>query len=74
MAIGTLIGFSIDYIVHYAADYVHSTQPLRGDKMREAYRHMGVSIFSGFITTFGSGFILLFTEFMTLQKFGSTVC
>ena len=35
---------------------------------------MGVSIFSGFITTFGSGFILLFCQFMTLQKFGSTVC
>ena len=74
MAIGTLIGFSIDYVVHYASEYAHSNELLRADKMREAYRHMGVSIFAGFVTTFGSGFILLFTVFMTMQKFGSTVC
>ena len=42
--------------------------------MRESYRHMGVSIFAGFITTFGSGFMLIFCDFKMLQKFGIVIC
>jgi predicted RND superfamily exporter protein len=29
-----LIGFSVDYIVHLSADYMHSAQVRRYDKMR----------------------------------------
>ena len=59
-----LIGFSVDYIVHLSADYMHSVQIRRYDKMRQAYREMGVSILSGCITTFGCGFCLFFGNFV----------
>ena len=58
-----LIGFSVDYIVHLSADYMHSAQVRRYDKMRQAYREMGVSILSGCLTTFGCGFCLFFGNF-----------
>lgn len=35
---------------------------------------MGVSILSGFVTTFGSGSVLLATEILFFRKFGMTIC
>lgn len=64
-----LIGFSVDYVVHLAADYTHSSKTSRNDKMKQAYKEMGVSIFSGSITTFGSGFFLFGGQVITFQKF-----
>jgi len=68
-----LIGFSVDYIVHLSADYMHSAQIRRYDKMRQAYREMGVSILSGCITTFGCGFCLFFGNFTFFRKFGLVI-
>lgn len=53
-----LIGFSVDYIIHLATHYSHSTLKSRGARSRETLREMGVSIFSGGITTLGSGSFL----------------
>ena len=53
-----IIGFSVDYTVHLAADYMHSPHSSRSDKMRQAYTEMGVSILSGTITTLGAGAFL----------------
>lgn len=50
-----IIGLSVDYIVHLAADYQHSAETERGKKIKQAYTEMGISIMSGTITTFGSG-------------------
>jgi len=50
-----LIVFSVDYIIHLSADYVHSPYKSRHDKMKQAYGEMGISILSGAITTFGAG-------------------
>jgi len=58
-----LIGFAVDYVLHLSTDYMHSAGETRNDKMRQAYREMGVSIFSGCVTTFGCGFWLLFANF-----------
>ena len=63
ISIVILIGFSVDYTVHLAADYVHSAYEKREDKMKQAFREMGISIFSGFITTFGCGCFLFFGNF-----------
>ena len=68
-----LIGFSVDYIVHLSADYMHSAHLKRYDKMRQAYREMGVSILSGCLTTFGCGFCLFFGNFTFFQTFGLVV-
>ena len=64
-----LIGFSIDFIVHLASDYMHSAHKSRHDKMKQAYEEMGVSILSGFITTFGSGVFLAGGYLITFNKF-----
>ena len=53
-----IIGFAVDYIIHLSADFMHSTQPDRFNKMKQAYREMGISILSGAITTFGAGVFL----------------
>jgi predicted RND superfamily exporter protein len=60
-----LIGFSVDYVIHLSADYMHSTHQSRNDKMKQAYTEMGVSIFSGSITTFGSGVFLFGGQVIT---------
>jgi predicted RND superfamily exporter protein len=74
LSLVVLIGFSVDYIVHLSADYMHSAHVRRYDKMRQAYREMGVSILSGCITTFGCGFCLFFGNFTFFIKFGTVIC
>lgn len=56
-----LIGLSVDYVVHLAADYAHSPYKTRADKISQAYREMGISILSGMITSAGSGSVLFAT-------------
>lgn len=41
--------------------------------MQQSYRQMGVSIFSGYITTVGSGIWLLTCELSLFFKFGYTI-
>ena len=64
-----LIGFSVDYVIHLAADYTHCAFKSRHDKMQQAYGEMGVSILSGALTTFGSGSFLFGGNIITFQKF-----
>ena len=69
IAMVILIGFSVDYVVHLSADYMHSAHQSRSAKMKQAYKEMGVSILSGFITTFGSGIFLFGGKIITFNKF-----
>lgn len=69
IAMVILIGFSVDYVVHLSADYMHSAHTSRNDKMQQAYKEMGVSILSGSITTFGSGVFLFGGKILTFNKF-----
>ena len=73
-----IIGFSVDYVIHLAADYTHSKWSSRNDKIKQAYREMGISILSGMITTAGSGFFLFGCVYMIFQKFAvlisATIC
>ena len=64
-----IIGLSVDYIVHLAADYKHSAEDERGNKIKQAYLEMGISIMSGTITTFGSGSALFGGQVITFKKF-----
>ena len=64
-----LIGFSVDYVVHLGNHYVGSVYPDRKRRMDESLTHLGVSIFSGAITTMGSGLFLFFTVMIFFQKF-----
>ena len=61
-----LIGFSVDYVVHYANSYIESEDDKpedlpprnRYERTRIALAQMGVSILAGAITTFGAGVFL----------------
>ena len=46
IAVVMLVGFSVDYVLHLSTDYKHSVATHRQGKMKQAYREMGVSIFS----------------------------
>ena len=78
VAVVVIIGFSVDYVCHLAAHYVHSAEKLRYDRATESVAHMAVSIFSGGITTFGSGIFLQGASIMFFKKFAliiiATVC
>ena len=74
IAVVANIGLAVDYIVHLAADYTHSREPSRHDKMRQAYRQMGVSILSGAITTMGCGLLLVACQISFFKKFGTFIC
>ena len=60
-----MIGFSVDYVVHLSAEYIHSAEKERSKKMQSAFTTMGVSILSGAITTFGSGIFLFGGKMIT---------
>ena len=69
IAMVIIIGFSVDYVVHLAAHYDHCPQTKRFDKSTEAVSAMGVSIFSGAMTTLGSGVFLFGGTIIFFQKF-----
>ena len=69
IAIVILIGFSVDYAVHLANHYVESVYEDRFKRMEEALSSIGISIFSGAITTIGSGVFLFFATLLFFQKF-----
>ena len=69
-----IIGFAVDYVIHLSADFMHSSHPTRFEKMRQGYREMGISIFSGAITTFGSGVFLFGGVLVFFQKFAVLIC
>lgn len=73
ISVVVLIGFSVDYIVHFSAEYIHSKEKTRSLRMQQSYRQMGVSIFSGYITTVGSGIWLLMCDLALFFKFGYTI-
>lgn len=73
ISVVVLIGFSVDYIIHYSADYIHSKEDTRELKMQQSLRQMGVSILGGYITTFGSGIFLVTCTFAFFYKFGQTI-
>ena len=69
IAMVIIIGFSVDYVVHLGAHYVHKKSPDRTDRTSDALGAMGVSIFSGAVTTFGSGVFLYGGHMIFFQKF-----
>ena len=65
MAVVIMIGLAVDYVVHLAADYKHTVQTTRSNKIKQAYSEMGVSILSGTITTLGCGISLFGGKLIT---------
>ena len=73
IAIVILIGFSVDYVVHFANHYVESIYDDRYRRVQESLGHIGISIISGAITTLGSSAIVFFATVLFFEKFGILV-
>ena len=69
IAMVIIIGFSVDYVVHLAAHYDHCPATNRYDKATDSISAMGVSIFSGAVTTLGSGVFLFGGTIIFFKKF-----
>jgi len=54
LAFVSCIGLSVDYVVHLAAEYIHSKHKSRYKKMRQAYERIGISISFGALTSIGA--------------------
>ena len=69
IAVVILIGFSVDYVVHLANHYIEAPFKDRKRRIRHALSEIGISIFSGAITTMLSGFALIFCTVVMFDKF-----
>lgn len=64
------VGLSVDYVIHLGTVYQDSVFESRHDKMKEAYKEMGVSILGGTISTLGAGVFMLFGDLVAFYKLG----
>jgi len=73
IAVVMIVGFSVDYVVHLGNAYVECEKYNREERLKFSLFTMGISVVSGALTTFGSGFWLIFPEFLFFKKFGILV-
>jgi len=74
-----VIGFSVDYVVHYANAYMEAEEHrpkgaphlTRYERMRMALTLMGVSVLAGAVTTFGAGVFLFGAIVIFFTKMGA---
>ena len=71
--ISILAGFSVDYVVHLAHAHVHAI----GDtetRIKEAFGDMGISVFSGMLTSVVASIPLFLCTLTFFAKFGTFLC
>jgi len=71
--IAILAGFSVDYVIHLAHAYVHS-EGNTDERIIEAYSTMGISVFSGALTSVVASIPLFFCTLTFFAKFGTFLC
>ena len=71
--IAILAGFSVDYVIHLAHAYVHAEGSVE-ERIIEAYQDMGVSVFSGMLTSVVASIPLFFCTLVFFSKFGTFLC
>jgi hypothetical protein len=73
--ISILAGFSVDYVVHLGHAYVQNREaPNNDERVRAAFAEMGVSVFSGMLTSIVASIPLFFCNITFFAKFGSFLC
>jgi predicted RND superfamily exporter protein len=71
--ISILAGFSVDYVIHLSHAYVHA----KGDtdeRVVAAFGDMGISVFSGMLTSVIASIPLFFCTLTFFAKFGTFLC
>lgn len=68
--IAILVGVSVDFVVHFAHAYTHSSDFVRSGRILYSLVSMGVSVSSAAITTFLAACVLTLTTITFFFKFG----
>lgn len=65
-----VVGFSVDYVVHYALAYVEAAETKRAQRLTRALVDVEISVESGALTTMGASVYLLATKIQFFFKVG----
>ena len=68
-----LAGFSVDYVVHLAHAHVHANGSI-DNRVKEAFSDMGISVFSGMLTSVIASIPLFMCTITFFAKFGTFLC
>ena len=71
--ISILAGFSVDYVIHLAHAYHHAEGDVE-KRVLTAYADMGISVFSGMLTSVVASIPLFFCTLTFFAKFGTFLC
>jgi len=71
--ISILAGFSVDYVIHLAHAYNHAQGDVE-ERIRITYGNMGVSVFSGMLTSVIASIPLFFCTVTFFTRFGTFLC
>lgn len=71
--ISILAGFSVDYVIHLAHAYHHAEGDVE-KRVLSAYADMGISVFSGMLTSVVASIPLFFCTLTFFAKFGTFLC
>lgn len=72
--ISILAGFSVDYVVHLAHAYVASTGQSTAERIKDSFGDMGISVFSGMLTSVVASIPLFLCYLTFFAKFGTFLC
>ena len=70
LCIMVLCGFAVDYVVHLSHSYMESTSMTRLERVHDALRDMGISVFWGMLTSMFAAAALASCQIQFLSKFG----
>ena len=71
--ISILAGFSVDYVIHLAHAYVHAEGDT-DERVVTAFGDMGISVFSGMLTSVIASIPLFFCTLTFFKAFGTFLC
>jgi hypothetical protein len=71
--ISILAGFSVDYVIHLAHAYTHAEGDT-DERIKAAFGDMGISVFSGMLTSVVASIPLFFCTLTFFAKFGTFLC
>jgi len=67
------VGLAVDYTVHLLHAYNESQEEKRADRTKAALGEMGITVFSGAVTTLMAAFPLFFCQSTFFKRFGTFV-
>ncbi len=65
-----LTGFAVDYVVHLSHAYMESRKALPVERVHDALRDLGISVFWGMLTSIISAYVLSTLQLQFFAKFG----